>query len=484
MEKRSRFAGLIELVALSALVISLVLTIQFLRVNPETATKQTPESVRLPLCQFNEKSALEITMASLDDYVFSDPQIVHMSPGNIGLVDWLPDNQLVLLTRDDTDQNLQTIELFNPQNGESQIYAERRNVPAPPIWLPELRAVAYSEMKVLDATKQPVVFTRQLWISQGDGNKAQLIADNVSSFYLAVDPDTNQIAYLTDRQLSLQNVELNITYTVDFDPNKWKFSKESDRTQPLYYEMAWKPGSMQIAFYNANSFLLLDVNTGEACEVDLDGWASVARWSPDGRFLAVVRTNSPLPVKYSDLAVLDVTTGKFYTLQIAPESNGQHYVTDIAWAPDSRRLIAIGEVRENSQSEKQNRGLYFVDFASGQSIRLSLEQSFGGGWWGSNMVWSSDGSKLLVACPTEKEERLCLILVQRKDIPSYLPPSTIPISSSVSPYSSYTRASICRSAVSIWRCKWVLSPGVLAAASCWCSPNQNYRRVGNKFTNL
>lgn len=452
MEKRSRFAGLVELAALSALAISLVLIFQFLRVNPETATDQigsypeseskigatlsypepetyfstqlpypppdqTPESVRLPLCQFNGNSVPKITTASLDDYIFSDPQMVHVSPGNIGLVDWLPDNQLVLLTRDDSDKNLQTIELFNPQNGESQIYAERRNVPAPPIWLPGLKAVAYSDMKVLDATKQPVVFTRQLWISQGVGNKAQSIADNVSSFYLDADPNTNQIAYLIDRQLSLQNTELNITHAVNFDPNAWESPKESGQIQPLYYAMAWRPGSVQIAFYNENRFLILDTNTGEACEVDLDGWASVARWSPNGRFLAMVRTNGPMPDKYSDLAVLDATTGTFYTSQIAPELNGQHYVTDIAWAPDSRHLIALGEVRENSQGEKQNRGLYFVDFASGQSIHLSLEQSFGGGWWGSNMVWSPDGSKLLVACPTEKEERLCLILVQAKDLP-------------------------------------------------------------------
>gem|GEM_PF-1378347 len=42
------------------------------------------------------------------------------------------------------------------------------------------------------------------------------------------------------------------------------------------------------------------------------------------------------------------------------------------------------------------------------------------------------------------------------------PPSTIFISSSVNPYNSYTRLSICWSVASIWRWRMVLSWAVLA----------------------
>lgn len=450
MEKRSRSAGLAELAALIIFTTGLVLVLQFLRVYPEASINQiesypgsdskigvtlpypkpevdlstqlsypspveTLESIHLPRCQFDKKAAPEVPKISLDASVFSDSKIVHVSSGNIGLVEWLPGNQLVLLTRDNLEKNLQTIELLDPETGESQIYAQRRNVTAPPLWISGLNAVAYSDMEILDATKQPVAFSRQLLISQGDRDKSQLIADNIASFFVTADPETDQIAYITDNRLSFQDSQFNITHTVEFDPNWWKYSSNKPYSeQPLHDIMAWKPGSLQIALYNENRFLLLDTDTGKVCEVDIGGWASVARWSPDGRFLALVRASGSLPVDSSDLAVLDTSTGELYTLQVAPEIGGQQYVTDIAWAPDGRRLIVVGEVTKNSPGEPQKRGLYFVDFVSGQSIHIFPEQSFGGGWWGTNMVWSLDGSKLLVACPTEEEERLCLILVQDK----------------------------------------------------------------------
>jgi len=72
----------------------------------------------------------------------------------------------------------------------------------------------------------------------------------------------------------------------------------------------------------------------------------VARWSPDGRYLAAARVHGPVGgASSSDLAVLDTVTGVLYTMTVTPpEMEGQHYVNDIAWAPDSRHLAVIGAV--------------------------------------------------------------------------------------------------------------------------------------------
>lgn len=62
-----------------------------------------------------------------------------------------------------------------------------------------------------------------------------------------------------------------------------------------------------------------------------------------------------------------------------------------------------------STGQTDHRGLYLVDFMSGQSDQILSSYRFSG----SNLVWSPDGSKLLVRCPTIEEDRVCFIAVQR-----------------------------------------------------------------------
>lgn len=453
--KRRHFSGLLEIIALIILVVGLSAILQNLKLPlaavvspseiypapiaasdpsrsypgpntngletlPYPAPDLTSENRPISYCKFNGQAISETSETSdisLGDFGFSNLSVVYASPNNLSLAEWLPDGQSVLLTRDLASKNLQTIELFNPTTGVSQIYAERQIVPAPPVWVQKLQAVAYSQINVLDASRQPAIFTRQLWLSPGDPQKAELIRDNISDFFLAVDPATGEIVYIIDNKLALQDVKLRRTRTVDFDLKRFAVSNP---LQPVLYEIAWPPEVKNFALYNQEHFLLFDKNTGENCEITFDGWSSVARWSPDGKFLAMVRTHGSLPAKSSDLIVLSLITGKLYSVSLGPRtesaSHGQNYVTDVAWAPRGHTLVVLGEKKEYSPEEKIDRGLYLVDFISGKNIRLFPEQSFGGGWWGGNLLWSPDGTKLLAACPTEKEERLCLMLVEGKGI--------------------------------------------------------------------
>lgn len=395
-------------------------------VNSVTTAKQPPQCT-FPLAQTTTAESRP------EEYTFSEPQVVLTATHNIDLVEWLPDNQQVLIMQDIPDNNQQSIELFNSQTGKRLVYAIRNRINEPPSWFPELNAVVYPAMNILrvDKIKHRYEFTRQVWVSRGDPKNAQLVADNLSQFYVAVKPGRGQIAYLSDKQLAKRNALLEALQSVAFDSTQWEYRRNN--FPPAAYEMAWQPGSSQVFLYSNGDTggytFLLDVETGQICEINLGsegheiGWAAVARWSPDGRYLAVVRSWGMLPINSSDLAVLDTATGNLYTMGIATqEMKGRHFVEDLAWAPDNRHLAVIGSVLPFPGSgpgseESGYSGLYLADFISGQNVHLLPAHKFPAGWWGTNLAWSPDGSKLLVVCPTGGEEHLCLISVQRNNLP-------------------------------------------------------------------
>jgi len=179
--KRRHFSGLLEIIALIILVVGLSAILQNLKLPlaavvspsetypapiaasdpsrsypgpntngletlPYPAPDLTSENRPISYCKFNGQAISETSETSdisLGDFGFSNLSVVYASPNNLSLAEWLPDGQSVLLTRDLASKNLQTIELFNPTTGVSQIYAERQIVPAPPVWVQKLQAVAY-----------------------------------------------------------------------------------------------------------------------------------------------------------------------------------------------------------------------------------------------------------------------------------------------------------------------------------------------------
>ena len=149
--------------------------------------------------------------------------------------------------------------------------------------------------------------------SNGDPDKVQNIEDEqykpfvlphewiISS--IAAKPDGSQIVYLKtngqnlfqlySREISQGSlgVEQLIPQLIPFD------TSQSGATQ-LSYEMVWRPDSSQILFYSSNSSndhtFLFDDNTGEVCELSFQGYVYLARWSSNGRYLAVLRARGPL----------------------------------------------------------------------------------------------------------------------------------------------------------------------------------------------
>lgn len=384
--------------------------------EPLTAQGVQPLACTFPLAQtITEESTPE-------NYTFSEPRVVITPEANDSIaeiVDWLPDSQRVLLVQNFDDTTKQNIELFNPQTGHIQLYATRNQSFDPPAWVPGLNAVVYPDMNILknDTTNHRDEFSRQVWISQGDPNSLRLIADNLTQFYVAVKPDGSQIVYQSDKQLSNLDASLSAQTPITFDPARWDY-RQSSNSLALSFKTAWRPGTSQIFFYSYGTgsmgyTYILDVDSGQLCELNFNGWAFFGRWSPNGRYLAIVRNQeSSFPSNSTDLAVLDVATGKLYTMGITPkETVGRHYVEDIAWAPDNHHLIALGSILSFpgcAPDCSEDTRLYLVDFLAGQVDSLIPTRQFTANNPGTNLAWSPDGSKVLVLCP-----KLCLISVQK-----------------------------------------------------------------------
>ena len=154
-----------------------------------------------------------------------------------------------------------------------------------------------------------------------------------------------------------------------------------------------------------------------------------AQWSPDGRIRAAIlapgaQAGAPIPV--TQLQLFDTVTGRESTWEDAPR-----FITDIAWAPDSRWLAVLG-VAGIGADGAEHAQLFQVDAHTGEGY-LAREEVFGGGMWGRQLAWSPDGMRLAVGCPTTEEGRLCILPVNQSAEPYVALPAAVNIEPVVAP---------------------------------------------------
>jgi hypothetical protein len=396
-----------------------------------------------PACTF-PLAEITVPESTPEEYIFSEPQVVlTAAEGNpLNVAQWLPDNQQVLVTEGLRNQYVdnnstapqQSISLYNLETGESKLYAVRTETYETEMWLPELNGVVYSALNFtsLDKAKGVRIFTRQLWVSYGDPDATQLLDDNLQ-FPFVVKPGENEILYLSDKKMSKLDKSLKKLALASVDPAQWDYAKSRRDDRPVDYQMAWQPGTPLVFLYSGGGGSLqggyafvVNTSNGHICELDLGGPVARARWSSDGRYLAFARATSYTGFSDTiDLAVLDSITGDQRTIDVvSPDVKGQHFVTDLTWTPDNLHLLVFVDIPlpRGSGVETTHHELYFVDFTTGKSAPLfpEFKSFFGEGIPGSNnFVWSPDGLKLLMRCPSvaagRATERFCLISVQRTE---------------------------------------------------------------------
>ncbi len=365
--------------------------------SSSATTAKQPPACTFPLAQITRVESTP------ENYTFSEPKVVLTAPeGNpLNVAQWLPDNQQVLVTEELDNQwksgnpnDIQdSISLYNPETGESKLYAIGPQIGETPMWLPELNGVVYSSVTFSNINpKDGVLEThRKLWVSYGDPNAAQLLADNLQQPFVAK-PDGSEFIYLSSKQISKQDKSLKKPSSpAAFDPAQWDYAKARRDKIPVRYHMAWQPGTSLVFLYSKAGIahseggytFILDTATGHICDI------------------------------------LDSTTGNLRTVGTnLPDVEGKYNVGDFTWTPDNLHLLAFESIPSHydiNRHETYYYDLYLIDLASDQSANLFPEfKSFGG--TGNNFLWSPDGSKLLIHCPLSSAlfvtDRYCLVSVQ------------------------------------------------------------------------
>ncbi len=313
-------------------------------------------------------------------YTFSEPRVVLSSPnGGLAISEWLPDSQHVLIRRTTIEKiNYGFVELFNPVEVKTQVYDKLKqaySVPMRdlPVWVSGLDSALYQEF-VTDHFRYNInenyippaseTINMLLLLSNGNPDMIKQVEDSAYSpkkydwvySTLAVKPDGSEIVYLKAKDGTYQFIRREILQGQLGEGQMLPIGADMLKNHNvMWYQMVWRPYTEQIFFAghdevgNDQSFLL-DINTGKFCILDFKTskqihtqWVEYAHWSPDGRYLAIVRMVGGYPDSFTDLFVMDMVTGDSYTLTFSPDVEGRHFVGDIAWAPDNYHLVAIGK---------------------------------------------------------------------------------------------------------------------------------------------
>jgi len=351
----------------------------------------------------------------LDVYQFSEPRVVLTHTSAIGIAGWLADGQQLLITRDIPGANRNSIDVLNIRTSELSTYAEREGNSGKPVWLPAFGAVAYVTLVEEERHEQRISYRPELWISYGNPQQVERLAPDVMGLSLAVEPDGNHLWYFSRSEPDRPQVfdgESRVIQTAPWNVAAWKYPKPdlgwAMRDRSPQFTMAWHPDGTRVVLYSQFWTFLLDVKTNRVCELtlgeykpeamDIPPWPLEAQWSPDGRYLAFITTDSlDMPFRRTELTILDMATGERRTLSPGSDIEpGRHFVTDIAWAPNGQMLavLATVEYRDGTTWE----GLYLVEATTGQNKHLLPHIVFPAGDFGWNLAWSPNGDSLAVTC--------------------------------------------------------------------------------------
>lgn len=359
-------------------------------VEPEPTATLIPVAERPPLCKFEGKVQETVADASaLDAFEFSEPKVIFSREAPIEIIEWLPDNQHLLVHV--RDQTKQSIEVLDITTGETEVYAEglenARNIH----WLPNEQAVVYT---MVEFDESGEVTQDAIWLNRGKSSQAQFLLDYSQ---LA---DSKVVA---DRLPEEVIRKMNLSTIGKFNPELWRYQKYDPTILESWSDVPFvsisNPQDAKAIVSGPPWLYLVDLKSNQPCEIDFEPYYHpfTMRWSADGRFLAmIVSNNDRFELMYSNkLVILDTETGKLYY----PDIKIWSHIWDIAWFPDNRHLVAMGYSNDIEQPQL-NEQIGIVNSLTGEFYLTTPEQVFAqGGQAGSQLALSPDGKSLAVNCP-------------------------------------------------------------------------------------
>jgi len=371
---------LLALLAVVALLSVLVLVLSFSKRSvrqPATTLDARPTSVTV--VAEAERSPLPTPLptapvSALDNIQIGEPRVVFTHSSVIGVIEWLPNSQEVLLTLQQPDVLTETIELLNIASGQRRFLAARPAEESRPVWLDGPNQVAYAMYPDTAQTDHEVRIA-------GPGNSLNVHRPaNVGKINAAISGRGDRLLVVEQNRARILKVSANHQATEEsvIDLKKDGFEPENWRTR---FRTEWSPSGEKVALYDTQGFAILDLPSGQLRRYNLGEehseaygygprWVYNARWSPKGERIALITTVSERIslFRYTDLTILNVLTGKFVNTKI-----GQ-YVTDVTWDPRGRfmaTLINIGQ-RDGAGLE----GIFLVDGTNGEYRQFLPKQEF------------------------------------------------------------------------------------------------------------
>ncbi len=392
-----------------------------------------PTPTKVPLCAPLASAADDqppVEENALDALAFGDPQVILTDTAPIDIAGWMPDGRNLLLVRQLPGQRAQAIESYDISSGRTVRYAEAVTEAGQVFPLTEGRGVGFMDQTRM-IEEQPSAGV-DLKVSHGPG-QAQAVVRGVPFRAMAVDPASASLVRYAQAPggpptLPPQARQDFRVLTVPIDPYLWRYPTYfPDRIETGYggdvFQAAVRPDGSMVAFYADPYLFLYDTRTERACEVDLGvaengqpRFTWDARWSPDGRYLAML-TSARFPgelLPFADLTILDLLSGRIETFN--PSSNC--WLTDFSWAPTRRSLALIGDQDFTDQRSRQQ--IFVVDALTRETNLPRPDQFFWGGAFGQQLRWSPDDRTISVKCLQREpdisgvgEFGLCLIPVTR-----------------------------------------------------------------------
>lgn len=357
-----------------------------------TAVMPTPA----PQCGFDPAAAPLQPGPSLDGFSFSAPRAVLDSVAPLAVAEWLPGGRSLLITHVITpDSPSEYVETVDASTGALQRYALRHRTDVPfasrPVWL-----------EPRQTTLQTDQAGGQLNLYAGQPIKGAVAAD-LASPYIAISADDHYLVYLPRSSQGEPYSMLDLGdkrplgFTLPVRP-QYDVAATGPVTQVMPYRATWHPDGKRIAFYNNLGLFLADRDTGQVCRINLgagpDGqprWALDARFSPDGRLLALITTVGLPVVPFMDLTLLDLQTGAVRHVDL-----GVTYVYSLAWAGDGRDLLAGAETGRDATGVRF--GLFLVDAVTGDSRQVPAG-SPSVGRVDLGLAWAPESGQVAYACP-------------------------------------------------------------------------------------
>jgi hypothetical protein len=317
-------------------------------------------------------------------FVFKPPQEISNTRNSVGyyqIVEWLPGNSEVVLIKGPL--TLKTINVLSGVAEQYAVVSEPGNI-YQPIWLPEAQGVAY-------LSHDSQTNETNLWLGQAGSKAIQLLA-NVQPPLVPLERG-HGVAVYSKSEKAMKAISPNER---DPKPSPQPITIPIPQaTSEKLLKTAYQPGGDWIAYYNSEGFQLVNSKSKETQVIDLGSsespplWVMDAKWSFDGQKLALIVTQGQFPIPFSDLYILEWPTRTLLKIE-----DTFTYVTDIAWAPDSKHLLLKPIIDEKDGFAIT--ALYITDISAPPEfvpVPIPIE---GLSAATNSLSWSPDGQTVLV----------------------------------------------------------------------------------------